>query len=624
MLIPANSSAWFDTGVEVSLGQALECLASGVVIFAESSESEDAGPLSSSPATFEVPTGVYTGGTYYSLPEGAYPPSYVSDPTFNLSAVLQTSALASGQIANLAATNCVPFSLTLALVQVGAGPPPRGIDYGLQTNRDTTFTASEIQSAAVGGNGPWRVWLIFNSYDYSTSSGDYAVTLSVLNPGAFDMGDRFTVLNRTQMGMESTPGTIVPATRWIQAFDINPSIKTKMKQHRSSGSKRGDLSISSKEWVEAAIDGIACYNHLPLLFSSLVSAPTSSMISTGVYNHTQVSSDLTPDVLKSFSVEHGTLTDCEKFGFGMIPGLAFKSTRDDITMSGTMFGQIMQDPINNSVEMTTGANEQQSVTITGATGGTFTLTYLGQTTSALAFSATTGEVQTALQALSTIGSGNATVSGSAGAYVVTFAGALAGIAVQELVPGAANLTPAPPTSTIAVVVSQPGGITILAKVPVMPGDFTFYATTSWAGLGVSANVVARQFETDWAIEDRTAPFWTQNASLRSFAGYAERAPKESIKIVMGVDTAYGIRNNYQQGELFYVRLGYVSEEYTIGTSGVPYGLTVDACVAIDAVDEYKDEDGIYALGYTLGMKRDPVAGLSYRITTQNGISGYTV
>lgn len=72
-------------------------------------------------------------------------------------------------------------------------------------------------------------------------------------------------------------------------------------------------------------------------------------------------------------------------------------------------------------------DNNQTVTITGGpTGGTFTLTYKGQTTAGIAYNAASSAVQTALQALSTIGAGNATVSGSAGGpYTVTFAGTLA-------------------------------------------------------------------------------------------------------------------------------------------------------------------------------------------------------
>lgn len=55
----------------------------------------------------------------------------------------------------------------------------------------------------------------------------------------------------------------------------------------------------------------------------------------------------------------------------------------------------------------------QSVTITGKpTGGTFTLAYNGQTTAAIAFDADATAVESALQALSTIGIGAATVTGA--------------------------------------------------------------------------------------------------------------------------------------------------------------------------------------------------------------------
>jgi hypothetical protein len=84
----------------------------------------------------------------------------------------------------------------------------------------------------------------------------------------------------------------------------------------------------------------------------------------------------------------------------------------------------------------TATNEVQTLTITGApTGGSFSLTFNGATTPALAYNAAPAAVQTALQALSTIGAGNATVTGTAGvSYVVTFAGTLANQNVGSLVP----------------------------------------------------------------------------------------------------------------------------------------------------------------------------------------------
>lgn len=71
--------------------------------------------------------------------------------------------------------------------------------------------------------------------------------------------------------------------------------------------------------------------------------------------------------------------------------------------------------------------EVQSVTVT-ATEGTFTLTYKGQTTAGIAFNAAASAVQSAITGLTTVGSGNATVSGSTGGpYTVTFGAGLGNV-----------------------------------------------------------------------------------------------------------------------------------------------------------------------------------------------------
>ena len=47
-------------------------------------------------------------------------------------------------------------------------------------------------------------------------------------------------------------------------------------------------------------------------------------------------------------------------------------------------------------------DEQQTVRVTGATGGTFTLTFNGQTTAPIAYNATNAQIDAALEALSNI------------------------------------------------------------------------------------------------------------------------------------------------------------------------------------------------------------------------------
>lgn len=92
----------------------------------------------------------------------------------------------------------------------------------------------------------------------------------------------------------------------------------------------------------------------------------------------------------------------------------------------------------------TGANEQQTVTIGNTpTGGTFTLTFDGQTTAGIAHDATAGDVEQALEALSNVGVGNVDVTGGplpGTSVTVNFVGSLAGTDVALLTADASALT----------------------------------------------------------------------------------------------------------------------------------------------------------------------------------------
>jgi hypothetical protein len=101
-----------------------------------------------------------------------------------------------------------------------------------------------------------------------------------------------------------------------------------------------------------------------------------------------------------------------------------------------------------------GANEVQRATITGVpTGGTFTLTYAGQTTTAIAYNATFGAVQTALEALSNLAPGDVVVTGGPGP-ATPFGGTLAGKDVAAMT--ATGTFTGGTTPAIAVTTITPG------------------------------------------------------------------------------------------------------------------------------------------------------------------------
>lgn len=109
---------------------------------------------------------------------------------------------------------------------------------------------------------------------------------------------------------------------------------------------------------------------------------------------------------------------------------------------------------NETAVAISATNDEIQVLVVDATGGTFTLTYSGQTTSALAYNASAGTVQTALEALSNIAPGDVGVAGSAGGpFTFSFGGTLAGTNVSQMTVGVGSLT----GGSAAIYTSQAGG-----------------------------------------------------------------------------------------------------------------------------------------------------------------------
>ena len=102
---------------------------------------------------------------------------------------------------------------------------------------------------------------------------------------------------------------------------------------------------------------------------------------------------------------------------------------------------------STNVSTSAPVNEVQTITV-DATDGTFTVSYGGQTTSALAYDVSAANMQTALRALSSINGANVSVSGTA-PYTLTFSGTLAGTNVAQVTCDSTSLTGNTHTATPA-------------------------------------------------------------------------------------------------------------------------------------------------------------------------------
>ncbi len=129
------------------------------------------------------------------------------------------------------------------------------------------------------------------------------------------------------------------------------------------------------------------------------------------------------------------------------------------------------------------------------TGGTATWTFGANTTAALPYNVSPAALQTALQALASVGSGNLLVGGVAGKYYTfTFAGTLANAPQAEI---SANFSLLTPASTIDVTTVVPGTVSppvsavqlaALALNPITFADDWTPITNGWTG-ALSARTV---------------------------------------------------------------------------------------------------------------------------------------
>lgn len=158
------------------------------------------------------------------------------------------------------------------------------------------------------------------------------------------MAQRASVFEGVQIGLETTPGTSVPANKLLQSISIQPAIKAEFNRFRALGKKFASLVTPGKEWVEAKVTGAPTYDELTYLLASLISyaSPTGADIEkTWLFSP----STSAPDTVKTYTIEQGSSVRAHKFAYGLMTGLTLSYSRKEIGVDGAMIGQRLSDGI---------------------------------------------------------------------------------------------------------------------------------------------------------------------------------------------------------------------------------------------------------------------------------------
>jgi hypothetical protein len=210
-----------------------------------------------------------------------------------------------------------------------------------------------------------------------------------------------------------------------------------------------------------------------------------------------------------------------------------------------------------------GTSEVQSVTITGApTGGNYTLTIFGQTTTPIAYNAANATVQSALEALDAFEPGDVVVTGTATARVITFAGRYASEDVPLIAATNVVLTggtaPAMTTGTTTPgvrtpKVTDPWGNTLKSFDP-----FALYAARSCSGPADFNRAKERSVAAFNAAEQRgvEAAIWARWTAAAGGVTVINATPQTRVKALAQAEQWAG--DNYVGAPVMHARRALVT------------------------------------------------------------------
>lgn len=163
-------------------------------------------------------------------------------------------------------------------------------------------------------------------------------------------GERSSISQVVQIGVETTSGTSVAANKRLQSLSIMLSPKANVKTFVPSGTKYASVAALGREWVEGSLDGAPTYDELQYALAGMMAYAAPVQVMDGAtpttgYTWTFAPSSTAEDTIKTYTIEQGSAFRAHKATYGLFTGLSLKLTRDQLAASGGLMAQAVQDNI---------------------------------------------------------------------------------------------------------------------------------------------------------------------------------------------------------------------------------------------------------------------------------------
>lgn len=175
------------------------------------------------------------------------------------------------------------------------------------------------------------------------------------------------------------------------------------------------------------------------------------------------------------------------------------------------------------------------------------------------------------------------------------------------------------------------GLTVPAALnPITPGSVCVYMATSQAALtsaGVSdpTKRLTRVLAANPSISDRYQPAWFVNCAIPGFTTYVENPDGAGGTFALTAEAdavGMGLLNNLRAGDTLFLRVeAFGAVQYNAGVQpNLKLQFRWDMACKVGAPDAFSDEDGIYAIPWTLTPVYDPTWGKAMEVTVRNKIA----
>jgi hypothetical protein len=168
------------------------------------------------------------------------------------------------------------------------------------------------------------------------------------------MPERSSLNQTIQIGVESTSGTAVAASKRMQSWGLEPTIETEIDQFKPAGWKYNALTSLGKEWATSPITGRGSFTELVYILSSVIDVATITTPGGGTTsrNWQFISDTFADDAPKTYTVEHGSSVRADRFTYGLITEFGMTFNRTSVEVTGSMMGRALEDGITMTASPT--------------------------------------------------------------------------------------------------------------------------------------------------------------------------------------------------------------------------------------------------------------------------------